>query len=175
MTENSEYVATAIDPTRLRSALGHYPTGVSVITAIDADGVPAGMAVGTFTSVSLDPALVAFLPGRGSSSFPRIRTAASFCVNVLAADQGDVCRAFAVRGGDKFAGVRWSAAPSGAPRLEGTAAWIDCRFESVTDVGDHYFVVGRVMAFDHTAGSLPLVFCQGGYGRFAPHIEMSRS
>jgi 3-hydroxy-9,10-secoandrosta-1,3,5(10)-triene-9,17-dione monooxygenase reductase component len=117
---------TTVDPQRLRSTLGNYPTGVSVITAIVATGAPAGMAVGTFTSVSLDPPVIAFLPDHSSSSFPRIRTATSFCVNVLAADQHDVCRAFVVRGGDKFAGVKWSGAVSGAPRLHGTAAWIDC-------------------------------------------------
>lgn len=158
----------AIDPHRFRRVLGNHPTGVSVITAVDVDGAPAGMAVGTFTSVSLDPPLVAFLPDRSSSSFPRIRTAASFCVNVLAADQEDVCRAFATRGGDKFAGVAWSPAPSGAPRLDGVAAWIDCDLESVTDAGDHYLVMGRVRELDGTDDGLPLVFFQGGYGRFSP-------
>src|ERR1700732_2676862 len=95
------------DSLHFRRILGNYPTGVSVITAIDADGVPAGIAVGSFTSVSLDPPLVACLPDKGSSSFPRIRTASSFCANVLAADQEDVCRAFATPGGDKFAGITW--------------------------------------------------------------------
>lgn len=159
---------TTIDPSRFRQVLGNCPTGVSVITAIDADGVPAGMAVGTFTSVSLDPPLIAFLPDRNSSSFPRIRTAASFCVNVLAADQDDVCRAFATRGADKFAAVPWSPAPSGAPRLHGTAAWIDCDFESITVAGDHFLVMGRVRELDGTDDALPLVFFQGGYGRFSP-------
>ncbi|PQM48028.1 Flavin-dependent monooxygenase, reductase subunit HsaB [Mycobacterium talmoniae] len=157
-----------VDPKRFRRILGNYPTGVSVITAIDADGAPAGMAVGTFTSVSLDPPLIAFLPDRSSSSFPRIRTATSFCVNVLAADQDDVCRAFATRGGDKFAGVAWSHAPSGAPRLHGTTAWIDCDFESITDAGDHYFVIGQVREFDGASDGLPLVFFRGGYGHITP-------
>jgi flavin reductase (DIM6/NTAB) family NADH-FMN oxidoreductase RutF/DNA-binding IclR family transcriptional regulator len=158
----------AIDPRRFRQVLGNYPTGVTVVTAMDADGKPAGMAVGSFTSVSLDPPLVAFLPDRGSSSFPRIRTATSFCVNVLAADQEDVCRSFATRGGDKFAGVSWSPSPSGAPRLDGAVAWIDCSFHSITDAGDHYLVMGRVRELDGDADSLPLVFFQGGYGQFSP-------
>jgi flavin reductase (DIM6/NTAB) family NADH-FMN oxidoreductase RutF len=157
-----------IDPDRFRRVLGSYPTGVTVITAVDRDGRPAGMAVGSFTSVSLDPPLVAFLPARSSTSFPRIRTATSFCVNVLAADQEDLCRVFAGRGGDKFAGVSWSATGSGAPRLAGVAAWIDCDFESVTDAGDHYLVLGRVRELDAHGERLPLVFFQGGYGRFSP-------
>ena len=157
---------TLIDPLQYRRVLGSYPTGVTVVTAIDADGAPAGMAVGSFTSVSLDPPLVAFLPDKSSTSFPKIRTASSFCVNVLAADQEELCRSFAKRGGDKFAGVKWFETESGAPRLDGVAAWIDCDFESITEAGDHYFVLGRVRDLDADAGKQPLVFFQGGYGRF---------
>lgn len=160
--------AARIDGQRFRRVLASYPTGVTVITAIAEDGAPAGMAVGSFTSVSLDPPLVAFLPDKSSTSFPKIRTASSFCVNVLAADQEALCRAFAVRGGDKFAGVPWSPTRSGAPRLDGVAAWIDCEFESIQEAGDHYFVLGRVRDLDARGERLPLVFFQGGYGKFAP-------
>lgn len=152
---------------RFRQVLGTFPTGVTVVTAIDADGNPAGMAVGSFTSVSLAPPLVAFLSDHSSTSFPRIRTAASFCVNVLGAHQEAVCRAFAGRGGDKFTGLDWSPAPSGAPRLAGVLAWIDCTFESVTDAGDHHLVMGRVQALDCTDNGTPLVFYRGNLGRFA--------
>lgn len=157
-----------IDPGRFRQVLGNYPTGVTVVTAIDQRGHPAGMSVGSFTSVSLDPPLVAFLPDRSSTSFPRIRTATSFCVNVLGADQAALCRAFAGRGGDKFAGVSWRPTASGAPRLAGVAAWLDCAFESITEAGDHYLVLGRVLDLDGAPGHRPLVFFQGGYGRFTP-------
>jgi flavin reductase (DIM6/NTAB) family NADH-FMN oxidoreductase RutF len=153
---------------RFRKVLGACPTGVTVVTAIDDTGSPVGMAVGSFTSASLHPPLVAFLPDRTSTSFPRIRTAKTFCVNVLAAHQESVCRAFARRGGDKFAGVGWSPAPSGAPRIDGVAAWLDCEFESVRQVGDHYLVIAHVRELDAGGEDLPLVFCQGGYGRFAP-------
>ncbi|HZZ52510.1 MAG TPA: flavin reductase [Pseudonocardia sp.] len=159
---------TDIDPRRMRDVLGNYPTGVTVVTAIGEDGAPAGMAVGSFTSVSLDPPLVAFLPDKSSTSFPKIRTAASFCVNVLAADQEDVCRAFATKGGDKFAGVAWTPTDTGAPRINGVAAWIDCEFESITEAGDHYLVLGRVRDLHSSGEQLPLVFFQGGYGRFSP-------
>lgn len=150
-----------------RDVLGNYPTGVTVITAIGEDGSPAGMAVGSFTSVSLNPPLVAFLPDKSSTSFPRIRTAGSFCVNILAAHQEPVCRAFASRGGDKFAHTGWSAGSSGAPRLDGVAAWVDCDFESIQEAGDHYLVIGRVRELHSSGEQLPLVFFQGGYGRFS--------
>ena len=158
--------STGVSPRRFRTVLGHYPTGVVVVTAIDSDGDPAGMAVGSFTSVSLDPPLVAFLPDRSSTSFPRIRTAAGFCVNVLAADQEELCRRFARSGGDKFAGVFWTPTASGAPKLAGVSAWIDCQFESITEAGDHYIVLGRVLELAAPGPSLPLVFFRGAYGHF---------
>ena len=155
---------TTVDPFRFRTVLGNHPTGVSVVTAIDADGEPAGMVVGTFVSVSLYPPLVGFLPDRASTSFPRIRTASSFCVNVLAQGQQDLCRVFAARGGDKFAGVPWSPAPSGAPRLAGVAAWIDCTFHSVSEAGDHHLVIGHVQELDSPGDRAPLVFLRGRLG-----------
>jgi 3-hydroxy-9,10-secoandrosta-1,3,5(10)-triene-9,17-dione monooxygenase reductase component len=157
-----------IDAGRLRQVLGNYPTGVTVVTAIDEGGHPAGMAVGSFTSVSLDPPLVAFLPDRRSTSFPRIRTATSFCVNVLGAHQAELCGVFARRGGDKFAGISWRPTASGAPRLAGVAAWLDCAFQSIIEAGDHYLVLGRVLDLDAAPDRRPLMFYQGGFGRFAP-------
>lgn len=157
-----------IDARRYRQVLGHYPTGVAVITALAADGAPAGMTVGTFTSVSLDPPLVAFLADRASTSFPRIRTAAGFCVNVLAVGQEEICRVFASPGGDKFGRLAWTPTSTGAPRLDGVAAWIDCVFESIHAAGDHYFAIGRVRELDAHRDRYPLMFLQGGFGRFSP-------
>ena len=158
----------SIDPKWFRQVLGQYPTGVCVITAVDPGGGHAGMAVGSFTSVSLDPPLVAFFPDKSSTTWPRIERAGSFCVNVLAADQEHVCRAFAVKGGDKFSDLRWRAAGSGSPIIEDAIAWIDCEIEQVHEAGDHYIVVGRVRELDVVNPSLPLLFFQGGYGRFVP-------
>ena len=93
------------DPRWFRRVLGQYPTGVCVVTATEADGRRAGFVVGSFTSVSLNPPLVAFFPDKGSTSWPRIREAGKFCVNILGAGQEDVCRNFAVRKDDKFEGV----------------------------------------------------------------------
>jgi flavin reductase (DIM6/NTAB) family NADH-FMN oxidoreductase RutF/DNA-binding IclR family transcriptional regulator len=157
----------SIDPKRFRHVLGHFPTGVAVVTAAHAEHGPVGMAVGSFTSVSLDPPLVAFLPDRSSSSFPRIRETGSFCVNVLADDQEPVCRAFATRGVDKYAGNEWIPGPTGSPILSGAVAWIDCDIGDVLEAGDHYIVVGRVRDLQVAGESSPLLFFRGGYGRFS--------
>ncbi|WP_455834185.1 flavin reductase [Pseudarthrobacter siccitolerans] len=152
-----------------RDVLGNYPTGVAVVTAMGNGGEPIGMAVGSFTSVSLDPPLVAFLPDRGSSTFPAIREAGSFCVNVLAGGQEDVSRRFASRGADRFEGTKWRPAQeTGSPVLEDAVAWIDCEIEDIHDAGDHQIVIGRVLDLDVQTPTLPLVFFQGGYGTFAP-------
>lgn len=160
----------AIDPSRFRQVLGQYPTGVVVVTAVDATGTAIGMTVGSFTSVSLDPPLVAFLPDKGSSSWRALRESGErFCVNVLDAAQEDVCRAVAMRKTDKFADISWRPSPGGNPIIDGAVAWIDCVTEQVHDAGDHQIVVGRVRALDLGEGDSPLLFFRGGYGSFVPH------
>lgn len=156
-----------IDAGRFRTVLGHFPTGVAVITGMDADGKPAGMAIGSFGSVSLDPPLVAFMPDKSSSSWPKFRDSGHFCVNILGSDQEDVCRTFAVSGGDKFAELAWHPAGSGSPVLDGVLAWIDCDIDVVHEAGDHYIVIGKVRELDVGSTAVPLVFFQGGYGRFS--------
>lgn len=139
---------------RFRSVLGHFPTGVVVVTALDALCRPVGMSAGTFTSVSLDPPLVAFLAAVSSTSYPRIRASGSFCINVLSADQEPVCRSFAASGSDKFAGIGWRPAGSGSPLLDGVVAWIDCDIDIIHQAGDHDIVIGRVRDLDvASAGS----------------------
>ncbi len=156
-----------IDAKHFRRVLGHFPTGVAVISGLDPDGKPAGMAIGSFTSVSLDPPLVAFLPDKSSTSWPKIAPSGKFCVNILASEQESVCRTFAVKGGDKFAEFTWTpAGQTGSPRLDDVVAWIDCEVEVVHEAGDHYIVIGRVLELDVANPSLPLLFFQGGYGRF---------
>jgi flavin reductase (DIM6/NTAB) family NADH-FMN oxidoreductase RutF/DNA-binding IclR family transcriptional regulator len=138
------------------------------VTAAQPDGERAGFVVGSFTSVSLDPPLVAFFPDKGSSSWPKIESAGAFCVNILGADQEDVCRQFASKAPDKFEGIKVRKAGSGAPIIESAVAWIDCDLDLVQEAGDHYIVLGRVRELDIESSSLPLLFFQGGYGRFAP-------
>jgi len=156
-----------IDPAKFRQVLGHFPTGVTVITAQDGDEA-VGLAVGSFFSVSLDPPLIGFCAGSQSTSWPRIRRAGRFCVNVLEAGQEDVCRVFAGKAADKFAGTGHDAAPtSGAPRLENVLAWIDCELEAVHPGGDHDIVVGRVRDLEVAHEGAPLVFFRGGYAQLA--------
>lgn len=159
--------ARALDAGEFRNVLGRYPTGVAVVTTIAESGEPAGMVVGTFNSVSLDPPLIAFLPDKRSTTFPRIRESGRFCVNVLAADQQQRCRSFSASGGDKFADVPWGPAPStGSPLLDGVVAWIDCEVETIHEAGDHYIVIGRVLDLGSGVDRSPLLFFQSGYGSF---------
>ncbi|WP_311208409.1 MULTISPECIES: flavin reductase [unclassified Aeromicrobium] len=158
-----------IDPTRFREVLGQYPTGVVVVTAKDSHGDAIGMTVGSFTSVSLDPPLVAFLPSSTSSSWKALRESGdSFCINVLGAGQEDLCRAVATRKSDKFAGFALRESPRGNPVIDGAVVWIDCITEKVHPGGDHEIVVGRVLDLDHGSPDQPLLFFRGGYGSFSP-------
>lgn len=151
-----------IESRAYREVLGHLPTGVTVVTATTPDG-PVGLSIGSFTSVSLEPPLVGFLPARASQSWPRIRTVGRFCVNVLAAGQEELARLFAAPHDDRFDAVPWRPAPfSGAPLLDGVAAWVDCATAGVIPAGDHDFVLGQVHDLGAT-GAEPLVFHRGGY------------
>ncbi len=149
------------DPTTMRAVLGHFPSGVTIVTGA-VDGVPAGFTCQSFSSLSLDPPLVLILPGRSSSSWPKIEATGRFCVNVLAHDQQDLSTTFARSGADKFAGVEWWPSALGSPILAGATAWIDCTLYDCHDGGDHLIVVGAVhdLAAEE---SLPLVFHRGTY------------
>jgi 3-hydroxy-9,10-secoandrosta-1,3,5(10)-triene-9,17-dione monooxygenase reductase component len=156
-------VLADVDAAAYRRTLGHFCTGVTVIAATGADGEPAGFACQSFAALSLDPPLVLFCPAKTSRAWPAIEAAGAFCVNLLAHDQQDVSAVFGRAGADKFASVAWSAAPSGAPVLDGVLAWIDCAVEQVLDGGDHHIVVGRVSALGQPDGRRPLLFYRGAY------------
>ncbi|MBW5482436.1 flavin reductase family protein [Streptomyces bambusae] len=159
-----------VSPAEFRAVLGNFASGVTVITAPpgeEEDG-PAGFACQSFASLSLDPPLVTFMVARTSTTWPRIARAGVFCVNILGSDQGELCRAFAVSGADKFAGVTHTPAPvTGSPRLDDVPAWIDCRIHAVHTGGDHLIVVGRVEAMGAAGEGDPLLFHKGRFGRFA--------
>lgn len=157
-----------IDGTTFRRVLGHYPTGVCVVTAIQSNGTPAAMVVGSFTSVSLDPPLVAFFPDRGSSSWPKIQQAGKFCVNILGSHQEHICRRFAAKGDNKFQGLEYRLSSSGSPVLADVIAWIDCTLHIVHEAGDHYIVLGHVRELDIVRAEQPLLFLRGKYGNFTP-------
>ncbi len=146
-----------------RHVLSHVPTGVAVITGIGEDG-PAGLAAGSFTSISLDPPLVGFFCDRASTSWPRIRESGGFCANVLAAGQNEVATRFAHRGEGKFDGLEWTPAPiTGSPVIEGVLAWLDCRLEREVELGDHSLVVGAPLELVVSGEGGPLVFFRGDY------------
>jgi 3-hydroxy-9,10-secoandrosta-1,3,5(10)-triene-9,17-dione monooxygenase reductase component len=155
--------APAVDPGLMRDVLGHFATGVVVVTARAGDGDLLGFTCQSFASLSLDPPLVSFSPARTSSTWPRIRAAARFCINVLAEDQQRYSDQFARSGTDKYAGVRWRPGPSGAPVLDGVCAWIDCALWREYDGGDHTIVLGRVEALGADAARAPLLFHRGRY------------
>lgn len=154
-----------IEARHFRDVLGSYPTGVCVVTSRTAEGERLGLAVGSFTSISLDPPLVGFLPDKRSRSWARIAQTGRFCVNVLGSEQLDHCRRFAASGDDKFDGMSHGTSPAGLPLLDDALAWIDCDVAQVIEIGDHLLVVGRVLALDRRAGGTPLVFYRGGYHR----------
>lgn len=159
----------ALDPSELRRVMGHFATGVAVVTAMDMEaGRPYGLTANAVASVSLEPPLVLACVEKGSDTHPRIRAAQGFAISVLAADQEALARRFA--GGDaaeKFRGVAYRRETTGAPVLEGALAWLDCRLWAEYPGGDHTIFVGEVMAGDARAGE-PLIFFRSGYGRFQP-------
>lgn len=160
--------ASAFDTARFRQVLGHFCTGVCVVTAVEG-GEPVGFTAQSFTSVSLDPPLVAMCPGAEILSWPRIQAAGAFCANILAHDQEATCRRFATRGVDKFQGMGWRPAhTTGSPVLDSVLAWVDCRIEAIHEAGDHLIVVGRVVDLGVLRETSPLLFYRGGYGRFEP-------
>jgi flavin reductase (DIM6/NTAB) family NADH-FMN oxidoreductase RutF len=156
--ERSE-VAPTHDPVAFRRLLSHFATGVVVVTAADPE--PVGLTCQSFSSLSLDPPLVMFSPARTSTSWPRIRAVGRFAVNILAEDQEELCRRFAVSGGDKFAGVDWHPGTTGAPILAGTLAHVECVLHAVHPGGDHDIVVGSPVSLQETSTAQPLLFFRG--------------
>ena len=150
------------DQTELRSALGSFATGVTIITTRGADGRDYGLTANSFNSVSLDPPLVLWSLNRNSASLAAFMASESFAVHVLAADQQPLSNRFARKGEDKFAGLSLARGLDGAPLLEGCAARFECRSRHRYEGGDHWIFVGEVAAFRH-CHKPPLVFHGGRY------------
>jgi 3-hydroxy-9,10-secoandrosta-1,3,5(10)-triene-9,17-dione monooxygenase reductase component len=155
---------TGFDGARFRQVLGHFPTGGTIIAAAPA-GAPVGMAVSSFTSLSLEPPQVLFCAGNNSTSWPKIREHGSFSVNILAEEQEHVSRVFATKAPDKFAEIGWRRARSGNPLIDGCLAFVECRIAQVVESGDHVIVIGDVDDLEVAHEGRPLVFFRGGYGR----------
>ena len=162
--------APVVEPARMREVLGHFASGVTVVTAVTDDG-PIGFTCQSFSSLSLDPPLVVFAPARTSTTWPRLRTIGRFCVNVLAEHQTALSRSFARSGVDKFAGVPWSPSPHGSPVLGDVVAWLDCTLWAEYDGGDHTVAVARVVDLGADPGRPPLLFHRGRYGLLSPAAD----
>jgi flavin reductase (DIM6/NTAB) family NADH-FMN oxidoreductase RutF len=155
-----------IDPAEFRRILGHWGTGVAVVTTRRGDGQPWGLTANAFASVSLEPPLVLVCVDLTSDTHGDLRTAGAFAVSVLAADQERLARRFAdTQERGKFQGVAWREEATGAPILEDAVAWVDCRVWAEYPAGDHTIFVGQVVAGD-ADDRPPLLYYRGGYGRF---------
>lgn len=156
-------MADIVTPRQIRDVMGHFASGVVVVTGLEGEQ-PLGFTCQSFVSLSLTPPLISFSPARTSSTWPRLRAIGRFCVNVLAEDQDGLSNRFARSGGNRFDQVDWRPTLSGAPRLDGVCAWIECELETEFDAGDHTIVVGRVTDLGTAADRRPLIFHRGGYG-----------
>ena len=132
------------DAATYRTVLGHFATGVVIVTALD-DNEPVGMACNSFTSVSLEPPLVLFCAAKASSTWPRLRTSGKWAANFLDEDAEEVCRLFAQKGADRFAHLRYGPGRTGSPILDDALAFVDCETIEEHDAGDHTVVIGRVL------------------------------
>jgi 3-hydroxy-9,10-secoandrosta-1,3,5(10)-triene-9,17-dione monooxygenase reductase component len=155
----------APDAATYRTVLGHFATGVVILTAMDGEE-PVGMACNSFTSVSLEPPLVLFCAAKSSSTWPRLRTSGKWAANFLDEDGEQICRLFAEKGADRFAHTSYAPGRTGSPIFENALAFVDCETIAEHDAGDHVIVVGRVLELGYQHEGTPLLFYRGGYGRF---------
>ncbi len=164
MTANVSTISKAVapSPAELRHHLGHFATGVTVITARDGDG-PVGFACQSFSSVSLDPPLVLFCVGRTSRSGGRVRDAGVFCVNILAEDQRELCDRFGSSRGARFDGLAYDDSPDGVPLLPDVIVRVHAEVEDIHPAGDHDIVVGRVTGLESVREQRPMIFFRGTF------------
>jgi flavin reductase (DIM6/NTAB) family NADH-FMN oxidoreductase RutF len=163
MTDFPDGTPRIVDPAVMREVLGHFASGVTVVTAMTADG-PIGFTCQSFSSLSLEPPLVVFAPARTSQTWGRLRSIGRFCVNVLAEGQDAVSQNFARSVTDKFTGVPWTPSAHGSPVLDDIVAWIDAELWAEYDGGDHTLVVARVLDLGAHPDRRPLLFHRGAYG-----------
>ncbi len=160
------------DAKDFRRALSQFPTGVTVITTLDANGDPVGVTASSFNSVSIDPCLVLWSIDKGAHSLSAFENAEHFAVNVLGRDQVSTSNNFASRGEDKFANADYTAGLGGAPVIADCAAQFECKTWAVYEGGDHLILVGEVKEYRYNDGIEPLVFARGSYAVSAQHPEM---
>jgi flavin reductase (DIM6/NTAB) family NADH-FMN oxidoreductase RutF len=153
-----------MEPQELRRVMGHFATGVTVITTKDQDGNLNGLTANAFMSLSLDPPLVLISVDKGAQCYACFNLQNGFTVNFLSEDQEEVSRRFATKGIDKFADLRWHAGDNGAAILDSALGYVECRITQCYDGGDHTIVVGEVVNAN-AIGERPLLFFKGQYQR----------
>ena len=161
-----------IDRNELRRVMGHFATGVTILTTTDAESRPTGLTVSAFCSVSLDPPQILVCVDHKSQSYPALRDGACFGVNILASEHEHVSRRFATTRLDKFEGLPWTPGRLGVPLIDGALAHLECRTVSRHIEGDHTILVGRVEEARNGAGE-PLLYFRGKYSRLAPALPTS--
>jgi flavin reductase (DIM6/NTAB) family NADH-FMN oxidoreductase RutF len=153
------------DQLSYRRALGCYPTGVAVVTALTPAGDHVGITINSFTSVSLEPPLISICLGKHLARFEALVSAEVFNLNILREDQSELSAQFAGNGRDKWLGVQFRSGHKGTRILEPNLALLACERQHNYRAGDHDIVIGRVRAFHHDGGAAPLLFYRGGYHR----------
>lgn len=157
------------DQERFRQVMGHFATGVAVVTGRDGDGQTLGFTANAVVSVSLDPLLVLVGVDHASSSLPALRESGVFALSFLGASQKGLARRFAAETrAERFAGVPIRTEETGAPILEEALAWLDCRVWKEVEAGDHLLLIGEVERCGGGEGEEPLVFYRGAYGTVCP-------
>jgi flavin reductase (DIM6/NTAB) family NADH-FMN oxidoreductase RutF len=154
----------AIDPQELRRVMGHFATGVTVITTTDRDGAPTGLTANAFLSLSLNPPLALISVDKSAQCYSCFECRNPFTVNFLGEHQEELSRRFATKGIDKFAGLKWHQGQNGAAILGGVLGYVECRITQCLDGGDHTIVVGEIL-HAHASGERPLLFFKGKYQR----------
>ena len=156
-----------IDTDSFRKALGCYPTGVAVVTALGPAGERVGMTANSFTSVSLKPPLVSFCLDRASVWFEPLHAAGHFAVNVLREGDEEISQRFARPRSAQWDDLAWTTWQSGCPILETALAAFECRVQGRHEAGDHVILVGEVLAMSAARDGAPLAYFRGGYRRLA--------
>ena len=154
----------AIDPRELRNVMGHFATGVTIITTKDVSGKPFGLTANAFSSLSLDPPLVLICVDKKVDCYACFEQSKIFVVNVLSEGQDQLSTRFATKGIEKFEGVAVRQGNLGVPLLEGAVAHIECTLTSAYEGGDHTIYVGEIQSVA-ASGDRPLLFFKGKYSR----------
>jgi len=153
----------SVDQLEFRRVMGHFATGVTVVTSHDGAGKLGGLTANAVASVSLDPPLLLVCVDKKSDSYPLFDASRSFAVNILANQQETLSRRFAKSGGDKFTGVGYRIGVTGCPILTDTIAFLDCRVRYTFEAGDHTIYVGEAVEIAVGSDAEPLLYFRGGY------------